>query len=183
MVSSIQQRWNLAYGMFTTVDQWLNTWNRREHNSKLWYLKLWFLLWSNPKSCSRTSFIDLINLSHVCITLIIMRLHIKESPLSIRGYIKYVCQKHWKFIFLLNNTIHKSWHSITTRSPQIDSARGDVCHVCYHWSTVVNNPWAKVHFCWIEETVIQNCGLTNIGFYYDPITKVAAELHSLIWSL
>ena len=157
--------------------------NWRDRDPKLWFDQHWFLLWSNHKSCSRTSFIDLTNLLLIFISHIIMRLHIKESPLSFRGYIKYVCQKHWKFIFLLNNTIHKSWHSITTWSPQLDFAWGDVCHICYHWSNVVNNQNAKVHLCWIEESMIQNCGVSNFGFYYVPIPKVAAELHSLIWSI
>ena len=155
--------------------------NWRDHDPKVWNEQLRFLLCSNPKSCSTTSFIELINLIHGFIYHIIMRLHIKESPLSFRGYIKYVCQKHWKFIFLLNNTIHKSWHSIRVRSPQFDFTWGDVCHICYHWSIVVNNPWSKVHLCWIEETMIQNCGMNNNGFYYIPIPKVAAALHWMIW--
>ena len=91
--------------------------------------------------------------------------------------------KTMKNYFLFNNTIHKNWHSITTRSPQLDFNWGDLCHVCNHWSIVVKNPWAKVHLCWIEETMIQNYGMSHFGFYYVPITKVAAELHSLIWSI
>ena len=157
--------------------------NWRDHDSKLWYDRHWFLLCSNPKSCSRTSFIDLIILIHGFISHITMRLHIRTSPLSIPGYVKQVCRKYWKIIFLLHNTIHKSWHSIRVRSPQLDFTRGDVCHVCYHWSTVVNIPYAKVHLHGIEESTIQNCGIWNFGFYYDPIPKVAAELHSLIWSI